>query len=126
MANVIIVGTSLGSTADEGGRFVIRDLEPGTYQVRASYVGYRTFVHDDIVVAHSRSTTALFNLQPADIQMKEVSVVGGYFQKPSEQVVSIRTLSAQEIRRSPGSAEDIFRVMQSLPGVATAGGKSAH
>lgn len=58
--------------------------------------------------------------------MDVVTIQSDYFAKPPENVVSMRTLSSEEIRRSPGSAEDIFRVMQSMPGVATAGGKSAQ
>jgi outer membrane receptor protein involved in Fe transport len=58
--------------------------------------------------------------------MSAVDVQSDYFARPAENVVSMRTLSPEEIRRSPGSAEDIFRVMQSMPGVATAGGKSAQ
>ena len=65
-------------------------------------------------------------LIPTPIELEGATATGSYFRKPIESTVSYRTLSPQEIRRSPGSAEDIFRVMQSLPGVATAGGKSAQ
>jgi len=126
MATVALEGTSYGAMSDVHGRFVIRNIEPGTYQVRGSYVGYRTIFVADIVASQSRNTTVMLELQPSEVEMEEVTVTGGYFQKPADQVVSLRSLSPQEIRRSPGSAEDIFRVMQSLPGVATAGGKSAQ
>jgi hypothetical protein len=126
MATVALEGTSYGATSDERGRFVIRNIEPGTYHVRGSYIGYRTIFLADIVASQSRNTTVMLELQPSEVEMEEVTVTGGYFQKPADQVVSLRSLTPQEIRRSPGSAEDIFRVMQSLPGVATAGGKSAQ
>jgi outer membrane receptor protein involved in Fe transport len=125
-ASISLLGTSYGAASDNRGRFVIRDIEPGTYQARVSYIGYRTFSLTDVIVAQARNTTVQVELQPTEVQMSEVSVNGGYFQKPLENAVSIRSLTSQEIRRSPGSAEDIFRVMQSLPGVATAGGKSAQ
>jgi len=125
-ASISLLGTSYGAASDERGHFTLRDIEPGSYQVRVSYVGYRTFSLTDIIVVQSRNTTVQVELQPSEVQVGEVSVNGGYFQKPLENTVSIRSLTSQEIRRSPGSAEDIFRVMQSLPGVATAGGKSAQ
>jgi len=126
MANVFVVGTNLGAAADENGRFVIRDVPSGNYQIRSSYIGYKPATHTDVVVSQSRTTTVSLELISSQIEMNEVTVTGGYFERPDEKALSVRTLSSQEIRRSPGSAEDIFRVMQSLPGVATAGGKSAQ
>ncbi|MEI6425710.1 MAG: TonB-dependent receptor, partial [Lentisphaerota bacterium] len=67
-----------------------------------------------------------FELKPLSILMDSLVVTDDYFQRPIDNPVSFKTLEQQEIRRSPGSAEDIFRVMQSLPGVSTAGGKSAQ
>ncbi|MGB2867292.1 MAG: TonB-dependent receptor [Bacteroidota bacterium] len=125
-ATVTLVGTSHGAAADIRGAFVVKNIPPGTYQVRSSYIGYTPIRYDDIIVAQSRSTSLTIELFPSQVEMNEVSVTGDYFQRPSDRVTSLRTLTPQEIRRSPGSAEDIFRVMQSLPGVATAGGKSAQ
>ncbi len=125
-ANVMLIGTRWGAAADSTGYFVIRDVAAGTYQVRVSLLGYRPIVLDDIVIVSGRATNLPVDMIPSDIEVSEVTVTGGYFAKLPEQAVSHRTLTPGEIRRSAGSAEDIFRVMQSLPGVATAGGKSAQ
>ena len=125
-ANVVVFGTLRGAATDKEGYFVIKSVPVGTYQLKISYIGYQPKTMDDISVAQSRNTTLHVELTPAQIEMEGVTVTGEYFQKPTDYTVSYRTLSPQEIRRSPGSAEDIFRVMQSLPGVATAGGKSAQ
>src|SRR3990172_393039 len=125
-ANVVVFGTLRGAATDKEGYFVVNSIPVGTYQLKISYIGYQPKTMDDISVAQSRNTTLHVELTPAQIEMEGVTVTGEYFQKPTDYTVSYRTLSPQEIRRSPGSAEDIFRVMQSLPGVATAGGKSAQ
>ena len=39
-ANVLLVGTSLGGSTDIDGKFTVRNVPPGTYSVRFSYVGY--------------------------------------------------------------------------------------
>ncbi len=125
-ANVAVVGTNSGASTNEKGYFVIKNIPIGVYQLKVSYIGYNNFINDDVQVVLNRNTNINVELTPSQVEVDEVVVIGGYFQKPTESTVSYRTLSSQEIRRSPGSAEDIFRVMQSLPGVATAGGKSAQ
>ena len=125
-ANIIIQGTSLGTTCNDKGYYVLTNIAPGKYGLKASFVGYESSTNADVVVSPLRNIKITFELISSSIEMNEVSVESDYFARPAENVVSIRTLSPEEIRRSPGSAEDIFRVMQSLPGVATAGGKSAQ
>ena len=125
-ANVMIVGTRWGAASDSVGYFVVRGVDPGLYRMRTTQVGYLPSTVDEVSVIGTRVTRMSIDLNPSNIEMNEVTVTGGYFQKPAENTVSYRTLTSSEIRRSAGSAEDIFRVMQSLPGVATAGGKSAQ
>lgn len=125
-ATVVVIGSSSGAAADENGYYVIHNIAPGTYEVRASIVGYEARTNTDVVTHPQRNTAMHFSLRSTSVEMDVVEVHTDYFAKPAENVVSARTLSPEEIRRSPGSAEDIFRVMQSMPGVATAGGKSAQ
>ncbi len=125
-ANIIIEGTSLGAVTNDLGYYRIQNVAAGTYSIKAMMIGYQSAVRSDVVVMPKRNTAVNLELIQSAIEMKSVSVSADYFQKPTENSVSFKSLLPEEIRRSPGSAEDIFRVMQSLPGVATAGGKSAQ
>ncbi|MDD8017318.1 MAG: TonB-dependent receptor [Bacteroidota bacterium] len=125
-ATVLIVGTRLGIVANENGYYVIKNIDPGKYVLRASMIGYESSTNADVTVNPLRNKSIQFNLNSSSVEMETVEIQSDYFSKPAENIVSMRTLSPEEIRRSPGSAEDIFRVMQSMPGVATAGGKSAQ
>ena len=125
-ANVVLMGTSLGAMCDSRGYFSIKNVPSGKYTVKASFIGYESSTNADVIVSPSRNKKISFELNSSTLNIDEVMVQSDYFVKPLENVVSIRTISPEEIRRSPGSAEDIFRVMQSMPGVATAGGKSAQ
>ena len=49
-ANVIVVGTSIGAATDVKGDYVILNLNPGTYTVKASYVGYQTITTTNVRV----------------------------------------------------------------------------
>lgn len=125
-ANVIIVGTNMGAACDENGYYVIRNVKPAKYTLKSSMISYEPSAIADVTVNPNRNQSVIFELRPMVAEMKEVNVTADYFTKPVENPVSFRTITPEEIRRSPGSAEDIFRVMQSLPGVATAGAKSAQ
>lgn len=86
-------------------------------------IGYLSSVVTELNLTSNRNQTVNFELNSTAMEMDELEVTTDYFYKPDENPVSFRTISPEEIRRSPGSAEDIFRVMQSMPGVATAGAK---
>jgi len=125
-ANIIIEGTNIGSACDENGYYVIKNVIPGKYNLKASMIGYEASAYTDVTINPNRNHSINFELHSSTLEMEEVKVTADYFTKPDENPVSFRTISPEEIRRSPGSAEDIFRVMQSLPGVATAGARSAQ
>lgn len=125
-ANILIDGTNQGSACDENGYYVIKDVVPGRYSLKVSMIGYLSSVIIKLNINPNRNQSVNFELHSAAMELGEVKVTADYFAKPDENPVSFRTISPEEIRRSPGSAEDIFRVMQSMPGVATAGTKSAQ
>ena len=125
-ANIIIVGTNIGAASDVNGYYVIKNVAAGKYTLRSSMMGYEPSAYADLIINPNRNHSVVFELRPAAMEMNEINVTADYFSKPVENQDSFRSITPEEIRRSPGSAEDIFRVMQSLPGVATAGARSAQ
>jgi len=49
-ANIIIVNTNLGAATDIDGNYFILNITPGTYEVKASYVGYASKTIQDVRV----------------------------------------------------------------------------
>ncbi|MBN1998246.1 TonB-dependent receptor [candidate division KSB1 bacterium] len=124
--NVFIPNTSFGAATDESGYFIIKNVTTGSYNVVASIIGYQKFTKTEINVNSGRSTRIQFDLAPTVIKLdNEITVTSGYFDRDATQPVSSKQLSLREIRMSPGSAEDIFRIIQTMPGVATAGSRNA-
>jgi len=117
-ADVVVVGTTLGGIASRDGRFTIRDVPEGAHRVRASMMGYELDVRD-VVVAADRAIRLDFELTPdvLDIGL-DVVIAAKHFEKDGEKPVSFRSLIPEEMRRAPGSVEDVFRVVQSMPGVS--------
>lgn len=117
-ANVVILNTMLGAATDGEGSFVIVDVPVGSYNLSYSYIGYKTRVESDVIVRPRRSTTVLAELSVAAVASEAVQVSAGYFSEDKEQPVSITNFSREEIRRAPGAAGDISRIVMSLPAIA--------
>lgn len=118
--NIIILGTTNGAATDINGNFRIENLEPNTYQLRASAIGYESQTKTDITVSPGRLTQITFQLVAQVIEFESVVVTNDFFQKDPFEVNSIRSFSFEEIRRSPGGFEDVVRALSILPGVAQA------
>lgn len=118
-ATVQVDETPYGALTDSNGAFSISGLEPGLYNVTASYQGYETKTQFEVVVTNSKPAQLEFKMISAEVQLNEVKIVSSPFNKTEESPVSIRTIGVNEIQRNPGGNRDISRVIQSLPGVAS-------
>ncbi len=119
-ANILVLGTDFGDATDINGNFSIKNIPSGTYQIRASIIGYRNQVKTDIIVQPGKITQVDFELTPEIIEIENVIVKEDYFGKDILQPTSINNFSYEEIRRSPGGFEDVVRALSVLPGVAQA------
>ncbi|MFQ5584077.1 MAG: carboxypeptidase-like regulatory domain-containing protein, partial [Calditrichia bacterium] len=74
-ANVVIEGTTLGAATDVDGTFVILQIPPGKYNLRAVYIGYDDMVVQGVQVLTDLTTKVEFNLNPTVLEGEEVVVV---------------------------------------------------
>lgn len=118
-ANVLILGTDLGTTTDVDGNYEITGLEPKLYDVRASYLGYSNKTEYEVQVTNSKPATVNLALSESVQDLEEVVVRASPFTKTEESPLSLRTIGVAEIQRNPGGNRDISRVIQTLPGVTT-------
>jgi outer membrane receptor protein involved in Fe transport len=73
-ASVVIVGTTLGATTDINGAYVILDVQVGTYQLRASYVGYQAITLANVRVNADLTTEADFQLPAEGVTVPTVEI----------------------------------------------------
>ena len=119
-ANVFIVGTSLGTSAREDGQYKINNVKPGTYSVKASYIGYVTT--EDSVTITDTDINLDFNLSYTTIEGKEVNVTAqakGQMDAINRQLNArsiVNIISSDRIQELPdaNAAESVARV----PGVS--------
>ena len=118
-ANVVIEGTTNGATTDLDGNYTL-SVEPGLYNLTASFVGYKNRTEYEVQVSRSKPAVINFALDESNQTLAEVEVSAqDRFQRKEESPVSVSTLGINEIQRNPGGNQDISLVIQSLPGVAS-------
>jgi outer membrane receptor protein involved in Fe transport len=73
-ASVVIVGTTMGATTDINGAYVILDVQVGTYELRASYVGYQAITLANVRVNADLTTEANFQLPVEGVTVPTVEI----------------------------------------------------
>jgi hypothetical protein len=117
-ANILVLDTDIGTTTDEEGNFKL-EVEPGVYNIRFSYVGYKDQILYEVAAKSSRPTTLEVQMESTQLTIEEVVVKASPFKKTEESPVSLRNIGITEIKRNPGGNRDISRVVQNLPGVTS-------
>lgn len=120
-ANIILMGTSIGAASDNEGKFIIRNIPAGSYNIKASYVGYES---SDLKVSLKNGGTfnTEFKLNPVGIKGQTVTVTAqasGQNEAINQQLSSVQiknVVSLARIRELPdaNAAESVAR----LPGVS--------
>jgi hypothetical protein len=117
-ANVTMLYTVTGAATDNEGYFKILEIPVGTYSLYFNYIGYETNIKTDIIVKPGRTIFIETALKPSTLETEAIEVTGGYFTNDEAQPTSNVNFSAEEIRRAPGSAGDISRIIMGLPSIA--------
>jgi hypothetical protein len=115
-ANVLILETIYGAVTDERGFYEITDIPPGDYKIRFSNVGYKTII-EKIKIQQGRTVELNINLISSAIELETVEVTGFQQQEVKDTRTSLIDLKPRSAKILPGAVEDVFRTLQSLPGV---------
>lgn len=122
--SIRIIGTFLGAATDADGRFTIRNIEEDVYKLRFSSVGYLQHTETNVRVVRNKTTVVKeIALYEQAVTGNAVEVTASVFSSDNVSPVTNYHYSLEEIRRSPGAAGDIFRAIETLPGVSSSGGE---
>ncbi len=103
-ANVIIKGTSTGTTSDYDGLYQLKNIEPGTYTIVFSFIGYETLEVPDVVVEAGKVTEVNTELGSSAASLDEV-VISTVARRDSEVALLIEQRNSVEIKESIGAQE---------------------
>jgi len=99
--NIVLVGTTLGAASDVDGNFFIINIPPGTYQLRATLVGYAQSLVDSVRVFVDQTTTVDFELREQAVEMNTVTVVASQPIVQRDLTSTVATIGSDQISALP-------------------------
>ena len=128
-ANVIVKGSTIGTTTDFDGKYSL-DLQPGEYTLTFSFVGYQTIEVSEVLIKSDEveqvdvtlSTNTLDEIIITTTVRKNTESAVLDIQKKS--AVMLDGLSSQGIKKA--GASNIASAVKSVPGVSVQGGKYVY
>ncbi|MEC9007426.1 MAG: TonB-dependent receptor, partial [Candidatus Neomarinimicrobiota bacterium] len=118
-ANVFIRESGQGMATDNNGYYVLSNINNQQAQLVVSYVGYKRFERS-IDFSENYSQNIDIALSPESIELMVVDVTAEEIDRLNRIEPSRVNLSPRILKSQPSLAEpDIFRTIQSLPGVLT-------
>jgi outer membrane receptor protein involved in Fe transport len=114
--NIIIVGTDMGAATDLNGEYFILNIPPGTYEVKASIIGYKTITQTNVDVSINHTTELDFEMEETVYELDESIVVTSERPLIEKDLTSSRHfVSSEEISVRPTT--QLNDVLKTLPGI---------
>ncbi|MDZ7343733.1 MAG: TonB-dependent receptor, partial [candidate division KSB1 bacterium] len=100
--NIVVMGTTLGAATNLAGEYIILNVPPGTYSVKASFIGYSEVVIHNVQVSIDLTTKVDFELAETMLEMGQ-----------TVEVVAQRELIQKDLTATTAVVDD--KRIQSLP-----------
>lgn len=107
-----------GSSTDADGRYRVFGIPPGTYTIRAQYVGYRPGVRENARFVTGQRPVINFSLTPEAVQLPAVEVVGGRVQEFELRRLDVSTaVLRDQIMNLPLNSRSALNLAAVAPGI---------
>ena len=129
---IFVEGTTMGTITDLDGKFNL-GIEPGTYQLRISFISYETLNINDVVV-EADEVTVLDNLklEEATIELGEAVVTASYLRNTETAMLTMKKKSVTVLDGISSAGlkkigdSDAASSMKRVTGVSVEGGKYVY
>ena len=119
-AQVLIVGTSFGSSTNDKGYYFFNSVPVGTYTVRAQFIGYAPAEVRGLRVLGGQTLTAHIKMESSAVQVTGVTVTAAANPiVPRDQVASKTIVDGKAIENFP--VDEMREVVGLAPGVVESG-----
>tara|TARA_B100001142_G_scaffold58953_1_gene57820 strand:+ start:43 stop:2868 length:2826 start_codon:yes stop_codon:yes gene_type:complete len=96
-ANIIVVQTQSGTSADKDGYFNVINVSPGKYSIRIMMIGYESITIEDVIVSVNRTTSLDIEMNQSVIEGQEVVIYASKFSRKKDQTSTMKNISSEEI-----------------------------
>ncbi|NBW38280.1 MAG: TonB-dependent receptor, partial [Cytophagia bacterium] len=114
-ATVVVDKTTLGGITDLDGKFLIKNVPAGAYQLRIKYVGYEDMLQSINVQAGQQTETGELVLTSTAIGLNEIEVFANVVED-RKTPVAVSTLGSIEISEQLGAMQ-LPELLNSTPGI---------
>jgi hypothetical protein len=114
-------GTEFNATTNEQGGFTIPAVDPGTYTVTVTLMGFKTAVVSDVVVNAATPASVRIRLEVGGLE-ETIVVSGGSEIIQTQSAAVTTTIDTNQILKLPTGSRSALEFITSLPGVNTPGG----
>jgi len=115
----VYLNNNQGTITEDDGSYEIKSVEPGSYNITASFLGFDSQTKFNIIIKSKGNPSFDFTLIESNEQLDEVIISNeNKISRPKETPLSTQSLSAVEIATYPGGNNDVVQVAQTLPGVS--------
>ncbi|MCX8106311.1 MAG: TonB-dependent receptor [Ignavibacterium album] len=114
--NVFVPELGIGDATNNQGFYTLKNLPARKLEVRFSAVGYET-EEIEIEITSNRTTELNVILKETIIEVQTVTVTGLKVQEQKDTRTSLIDLNPKSAKILAGGVEDVFRTLQTLPGV---------
>lgn len=110
---------SYGAETNSDGYYIIENILPGKYTIRAELAGFKDYEKKSISINTGDTIDYNITLKDYNYTTEEIDVVSERFrQAQNDMRTSLLNLSPRITRVIPGVGEDVLRSLQTLPGVS--------
>jgi len=123
-ATVQLVGTMSGTITDFDGNYLLQNLQPGSFNIRISFLSYKPVEIEGIQVQANKNSTVNIYLEEAAVNLEDVTIVA--VKRTNTEIALTSALkaslavasgiSAQQITRSQD--QDASQVVKRIPGIS--------
>ncbi len=122
--NIILEGTMLGAATDMDGNYVILNIPPGVYNVKAQYIGYQSVVVTGVRISVDLTTRQDFELSSSAVELDEIVVTGGKELVRKDVTATEARVTSEQIENLP--VAELDDVIQLQAGVSRGAGGEFH
>lgn len=117
-ANIWIEGSTVGTSSDLEGKFVISAVNPGTYNIKVSFISYETITKENITVLPNQTIELKIELEQVGQMLKGIDIVARV-QRDRENILLMEQKRASAIVQRIGSQEISRKGVSDVAGALT-------